>query len=89
MFDKTLLCAFIGALDHQAQCNSKVCKTVVKSVKQWGLYHAILTTLEEIMQVCPPITLLHHAMFKVPNQNLMHPHQRWLILTHLVNGYNL
>lgn len=51
LFDKALLCAFIGALDHEAECNSKVCKTVMKSVKQWGLHDAIFTTLEEIMQV--------------------------------------
>ena len=51
LFLKTMLCAFIGALDHRAGLNSKACKSVMISVKQWGLHDAIFTTLEEIMQV--------------------------------------
>ena len=54
LFDRIMLCAFIGGLDHGAECNSKVCKTVMKSVKQWGIHDAIFTTLEEVMQVLSP-----------------------------------
>lgn len=59
LYYRILLCAFIGALDHEAECSSKTCKTMMKLVKQLSIHNAIFTTLEEIMQVWSSIILLH------------------------------
>lgn len=49
--DKLMLCACLGALHHELECNSKVCSKIMDLGRHRGLHELILNTLEEVVQV--------------------------------------
>lgn len=49
--DTLMLCACLGALHHESECNNEVCSKIMELVRHQGLHEAILTAMVKVMQV--------------------------------------
>lgn len=49
--DKMMLCACLGALHHEMECNNEVCTKTMDLVKREGMHEAIFKALVEVAQV--------------------------------------
>lgn len=49
--DKMMLCACLGALHHEMECNNEVCSKTMDLVRHEGMHEAIFKALAEVVQV--------------------------------------
>lgn len=49
--DKVMLCACLGALHHESECENEVCSKITDVVRHQGLHEAILSAMVEVVQV--------------------------------------
>lgn len=57
--DKLMLCACLGALHYETECNNQVCSKILSLVSHREIYGAIFNTLLDVMQVQSSIMVMH------------------------------
>lgn len=57
--DKLMLCACLGSLHHETECNNQVCSKIMNLVRHRQVHGAIFNTLLEVMQVQSPMMVVY------------------------------